>query len=67
MFEMLIYFEDAIGNKDTVIVGYDPDANTYDVNPQFGEVWLDTPFDSVFEVRVSHSDEWPYRTAKKNN
>lgn len=65
MFEMPIYFEDAIGNKDTVIVGYDPDAIANGLNLQFGETWLDTPFDSIFEVRVSHSEEWPYRTGKK--
>lgn len=65
MFEMSIYFEDAVGNRDTVMVGYDPEADSYDLNPQFGEAWVFVPFDSVFEVRAVHSDDWLNRTSKK--
>lgn len=65
MFEMLIYFEDAVGNKDTIMVGYDPNADSYDLNPQFGESWVNEPFDSTFEVRVVHFDDWLHRTSKK--
>lgn len=44
-------FEDAIGNKDSVIVGYDSLANSY-IDSIFGEIDLtEVPFDSVFEVR----------------
>lgn len=52
-FETTIYVEDAIGNIDSVVIGHDPDAN-YTYNPQFGEVHLQSPFDSVFEVRAAH-------------
>jgi len=51
LFHTTIRVEDAMGNKDSVIVGYDPDA-TYDIDPEFGEVEITTPFDSVLEVRA---------------
>jgi len=51
LFHATIRFEDAMGNKDSVIVGYDPDA-TYDMDPEFGEVEITIPFDSVLEVRA---------------
>lgn len=53
MFQTTIYFEDAIGNRDSILVGYDTLANVR-YNPDFGEVDLITPFDSVFEVRAAH-------------
>jgi hypothetical protein len=65
MFEMPMYFEDAIGNKDTLIVGYDTTASAQNLNPQFGEVAIDTPFDSVFEVRAIHWDDTDLETSKK--
>jgi len=44
-------FEDAVGNKDSVIVGYDSLAAPY-IDTIFGEIDLtEVPFDSVFEVR----------------
>ena len=52
-FETTIYFEDAIGNKDSVIVGHDENANHY-YNPEFGEMDIVEPWDSVFEVRAAH-------------
>jgi hypothetical protein len=46
-----VRFEDAIGNKDSVIVGYDSLAAPY-IDSIFGEIDLtEVPFDSVFEVR----------------
>lgn len=46
-----LHFEDAIGNKDSVIVGYDSLAAPY-IEIEFGEIDLtEVPFDSVFEVR----------------
>ncbi|HFA48290.1 MAG TPA: T9SS type A sorting domain-containing protein [Bacteroidetes bacterium] len=52
-FETTIYFEDAVGNRDSIIVGNDIDANS-DFNPEFGEQNINTPYDSVFEVRAGH-------------
>ncbi len=52
-FETTIYFEDAVGNRDSIIVGNDIGANI-EFNPQFGEQDINTPFDSVFEVRAEH-------------
>lgn len=54
-FETTLYFEDAVGNMDSVIFGYDINA-TQDIDPEFGEVELTTPFDSIFEVRIGSSD-----------
>jgi hypothetical protein len=54
--ETKFYFEDAAGNRDTITVGYDDEAN-YKYNPDFGEVDIkDVPWDSVFEVRAGHGD-----------
>jgi hypothetical protein len=51
-FEMPLYFEDALGNKDTLIIGYDDNASSYQLNPQFGEVEITEPYDEFFEVRA---------------
>lgn len=56
MFEMPLYFEDALGHKDSIVVGYDTLGSTNMLLPQFGEVEVTAPFDSVFEVRVIHTD-----------
>jgi hypothetical protein len=58
LFETTIWFTDAMGNTDSVVVGYDPDAEWESLNPQFGEVLIDAPFDSVFEVRASFDNGW---------
>ena len=58
-FETTLYFEDAIGNRDSVVVGYDTLA-TRDIDPEFGEVEILSPFDSIFEVRAGHF-RWPWR------
>ena len=50
-FETTIYFEDAVGNIDSVVVGMDEEAN-FEYNPQFGEADIEAPWDSVFEVRT---------------
>jgi hypothetical protein len=50
-FETAFYFEDAIGNKDTVHIGYDLEA-TKETDAAFGEVEYNAPFDSIFDVRV---------------
>ena len=53
-FETTIYFEDAVGNVDSLVVGMDEDAN-FEYNPQFGEADIDAPWDSIFEVRAAHT------------
>jgi len=64
-FQITLQFEDAIGNKDSIIVGYDETASSDQLNTQFGEVLIDTPFDSVFEVRAMHGDvNQPLETSK---
>lgn len=51
--ETTIYFQDAKGNMDSVIIGHDKEANgTF--NPQIGEENITSPWDSVFEVRMTH-------------
>jgi hypothetical protein len=66
MFMDTLYFEDAVGNKDTLWVGYDSTVIGFPFSPQFGEIEITAPFDSVFEVRVIHFGwEWPYKTYKK--
>jgi Secretion system C-terminal sorting domain len=69
MYQADFYFEDALGNRDTVTIGYDTTAND-EFNPQFGEVNLTQPFDSVFEVRATQRTgfNWgqpPYILSKK--
>ncbi len=56
-FETTIYFEDAIGNKDSLVVGHDENANS-SYNPDFGEIDITMPWDSVFEVRGTHFLDW---------
>lgn len=65
MFQTVIWFEDAIGNRDSVTIGFDLEAKWDTLNPNFGEALLDTPFDSIFEVRVSHLDNWDMYSDRK--
>lgn len=58
-FETTIYFEDAIGNTDSLIVGHDEKAN-HMYNPEFGEMDIVEPWDSVFEVRAAHHLDWHF-------
>lgn len=54
-FSFELYFEDALGNKDTLILGYDPNA-TDSIDTAFGEVnILNQPWDNVFEVRTGEA------------
>ena len=55
-FEFTMHFMDAIGNRDSIVLGYDPNATGYIMNGEFGEQTISAPFDSVFEVRASSSD-----------
>jgi hypothetical protein len=63
-FVMPIWFEDSLGNRDTVWVGGDPSASYSNINTQFGEVEITTPFDSIFEVRAVHADDNDWKTSK---
>ncbi|MCB0579194.1 MAG: T9SS type A sorting domain-containing protein [Phaeodactylibacter sp.] len=58
-FETTLFFEDAVGNRDSVVVGYDTFA-TNDIDPEFGEQELLSPFDSIFEVRAG-TQEYAFR------
>lgn len=61
MFETTVWFEDAVGNRDSIVIGNDTLANnTY--NPDFGELDIKAPFDSIFEVRASHWLSYRYKT-----
>jgi hypothetical protein len=55
MFQTTFYITDAVGNQDSVIIGFDPTANRLH-NPQFGEVHIPEPFDTVLEARACHQD-----------
>jgi hypothetical protein len=53
-FSFSMYFEDAIGNKDTLILGYDNEA-TDTIDQLFGEInIINLPLDSLFDVRISN-------------
>ncbi len=58
-FLMPIWFEDTQGNKDTIWIGSDMNSSS-EINPQFGEVAIEEPFDHILEVRAAHGDdsEW---------
>jgi len=48
-----MYFEDAIGNRDSLTIGYDING-TEQIDTAFGEVnIIGTPLDSIFDVRIS--------------
>jgi hypothetical protein len=61
-FELPIYFEDATGQKDTIVVGYDINGS-YGIDPALGEVdILDSAYAKPLEVRAAIYDyytEWP--------
>jgi hypothetical protein len=67
MFMDTLYFEDAVGNKDTLWVGYDSAAICTPFAPKFGEIEITSPFDSVFEVRIMQDLASPqnYQTFKR--
>lgn len=56
-FNFPLYFEDAIGNKDTVTVGYDHLRATDSVDVLLGEINIvGQPRNSTFDVRVSENE-----------
>ncbi len=50
-FETTLYFEDAEGNQDSLEIGFDLNA-TEEPDEEFGDIVLNTPFDSIFDVRA---------------
>ncbi len=51
-FSFYLHFQDALGNKDSLLLGHDPTA-TSGWDAQWGETNIkDQPWDSTFEVRV---------------
>jgi len=55
-FELTIYAEDALGNQDSIVLGYDINANDI-VNPQFGESEMfGQTYDDTFEARAALYD-----------
>lgn len=58
-FKMKLWFQDAVGNKDSIELGYDLLA-TDSIDSQFGETnIITTPWSNNFEVRISN--EWKNR------
>ncbi|HDO26585.1 MAG TPA: T9SS type A sorting domain-containing protein [Bacteroidetes bacterium] len=60
-FSFPLYFEDATGNRDTLILGYDPNA-TDSIDPEFGEINIvDQPWKDQLDVRtgeVKYFGDW---------
>ncbi|MBS4012594.1 MAG: T9SS type A sorting domain-containing protein [Bacteroidetes bacterium] len=54
-FSFQMYFEDALGNKDTLTIGYDINGSRDTINTNFGEENIaHIPFDEVFDVRITN-------------
>lgn len=52
-FSFPLYFEDALGNKDTLVFGYDNTASD-SIDASLGEIDIkNTPYDSSFEARIT--------------
>src|SRR5690554_219642 len=52
-FQFQMFFEDAIGNKDTLTIGYDLNGTEL-IDSSFGEEnIIGIPLDSTFDVRIS--------------
>ena len=61
-FQVPIYFEDAAGQNDTIVVGYDI-TGSYGIDPALGEIDIrDSAYSKPFEVRAAIYDyytDWP--------
>jgi hypothetical protein len=59
-FSFPLYFEDALGERDTLILGYDPTA-THGIDPIFDEVDYGTPISDKFQIFVvPYREFWHY-------
>jgi hypothetical protein len=55
-FQYTLYIQDARGNKDSIILGYDRTETRRTLNAEYGEVDIkNRPFDSVLEVRATEA------------
>lgn len=61
-FETTLYFEDAMGNQDSLILGHDPEADSFgdEYDPQFEAPIITEPWDSIFEVRATSTAFHPF-------
>ncbi len=60
-FSFSMYFEDSLGNKDTLIIGYDINGDTDVILSEFGEENIaDTPWGPDFDVRISNRVDTEY-------
>ena len=60
-FSFQMFFKDAIGNRDTLTLGYDT-AATKLIDAAFGEVnIIGVPLDSIFDVRVTDEFIWGWQ------
>ena len=62
-----LYFEDATGAKDTIWIGYDPDADSQleTIDPQFNEGWISidtTEFNAYIWKYPNYSPSYPIDT-----
>lgn len=58
-FSFKMYFEDSLGNKDTLIIGFDVNG-TDTIDTEFGEInIIAVPLDTILDVRISN--EWQNR------
>ena len=64
-FSFPLYFEDAKGHKDTIVLGYDINA-TNGIDTAFGEKdIISKPWDSIFEVRITDGKDYSKFSTKK--
>jgi hypothetical protein len=65
-FSFDLYFEDALGNRDTITLGYDPQA-TDGIDQLFGEESINNqPWDNDFEVRVLQKNSFELASLNQN-
>jgi len=65
-FSFDLIFTDAIGNRDTLVLGYDDNAGD-SIDTIFGEKnIINTPWSNIFEVRIS-SENFETKTQIKEN
>jgi hypothetical protein len=57
LFQFKMYFEDNVGNRDSITLGHDPVALSDGIDAQFGEIEITAPMDSIFEVRAIHFND----------
>ncbi len=65
-FEFKLYAQDAAGNRDSIIIGYDSRARQQYVDTALGEIEITRPFNTPFEIRaVTYESASIKRTSKK--